>query len=68
MILRKKTCGMTQNKIVLPGTGRHEQGKNKLAKLKRKSYEKEEETGDFPSINPYNTEVMVESVSETHFP
>jgi hypothetical protein len=42
--------------------------KNKLAKPKRKSYEKEEETGCFPSINLYNTEVMVQSVSETHFP
>jgi hypothetical protein len=50
---------MTKNKTVLPGTGRHNERRNKLAKLKKESYEKEEETGDFPSINLYNTEVMV---------
>jgi hypothetical protein len=48
---------MTQNKMVLLGTGRHKEGENKLAKPKRKSYVKEVETADFPFMNPYNTAV-----------
>jgi hypothetical protein len=57
---------MTHNKTVLPDTGRHKEGKNKLAKLKRESYEKEEETGDFPSINLYNMEVLVQKGEEEY--